>query len=137
MGHKQCEKCGELVDEAKAFCPGCGNAFVEEKTRSSVSEFDQSRRTVQLGQTMYNELLSDMGLKHQLRKGPDEKRIEVIAPAVPAAPPASEVQPKPAAASPKISTRTIVIIVVVAGFLLIGAVVLVIAAAVILYFLNA
>lgn len=136
MGHKQCEKCGELVDEAKAFCPGCGNAFVEEKTRSSVSEFDQSRRTVQLGQTMYNELLSDMGLKHQLRKGPDEKRIEVIAPAVPA-PPASEVQPKPAAASPKISTRTIVIIVVVAGFLLIGAVVLVIAAAVILYFLNA
>ena len=62
MGEKQCGKCGETVDEAKAFCPGCGNAFVEEKTRTSVSDFDLSDNTVRLGDTMYNQMLSDMGL---------------------------------------------------------------------------
>ena len=62
MGEKQCSKCGEMVDDAKAFCPGCGNAFVEEKKRTSVSEFEQLDHTVRLGDTMYNQMLSDMGL---------------------------------------------------------------------------
>ena len=62
MGSKYCGKCGEQVDEAKAFCPGCGNAFVEEEKRTTVTEFEGSEKTVQLGQTMYNQLLSDMGL---------------------------------------------------------------------------
>ena len=62
MVEKKCSKCGEMVDEAKAFCPGCGNAVVEEKKRASVSEFDLSDHTVRLGDSMYNQMLSDMGL---------------------------------------------------------------------------
>jgi hypothetical protein len=62
MEQKQCAKCGETVDAAKAFCPGCGNPFVEEEVRTKVSEFDASAGTVQYGKTVYNKLLSDMGL---------------------------------------------------------------------------
>ena len=72
---KQCDTCGEMVEEAKAFCPGCGNAFVEEKTRGSISEFDLSNRTVQLGQTMYNQMLSDMGLS--ISKAPNREAAYV------------------------------------------------------------
>jgi hypothetical protein len=61
MAQKQCGKCGELVDEAKAFCPGCGNAFVEEEGREA-TRFDEMGSTAQIGQTMYNQMLSDMGL---------------------------------------------------------------------------
>lgn len=62
MGSKQCGRCGEVVDEAKAFCPGCGDAFVVEEKRTTVTDFDMSNETVKLGSTMYNQLLSDMGL---------------------------------------------------------------------------
>ena len=83
MGQKQCGKCGETVDEAKAFCPECGHAFVEEKKRESVSDFDKSNPTVQLGATMFNQMLSDMGLNIPKDTNPSEKgRVEVIAPAV-------------------------------------------------------
>lgn len=135
MGQKQCEKCGEVVDEAKAFCPGCGNAFVEELTRESVSDFDQSKHTVQLGQTMYNQLLSDMGLNlQQSGQHEKQKRTEVIAPAVTAQP---EAESKPAAEpASKISTSTILIIAGLA-LLVLGAIVVVIAAAAALYFLRA
>ena len=40
MGLKQCTKCSEMVDEAKAFCPACGNAFVEEEERQEKSKFE-------------------------------------------------------------------------------------------------
>jgi hypothetical protein len=70
MGSKQCGRCGEVVDEAKAFCPGCGDAFVVEEKRTTVSDFDMSNKTVQLGGTMYNQLLSDMGLN--ISKTPDK-----------------------------------------------------------------
>lgn len=59
---RQCDKCGEMVDEAKAFCPACGHAFVEEEKRTDQSKFDQLDHTMQMGQTMYNQMLSDMGL---------------------------------------------------------------------------
>lgn len=86
MVEKLCSKCGEMVDEAKAFCPGCGNAIVEEK-RGSVSEFDKLDHTVQLGNTMYNQMLSDMGLSVSKPPGGDQKhRVEVVAPAASAAP---------------------------------------------------
>lgn len=62
MATKQCGNCSEMVDEAKAFCPGCGDAFVDEEQRENVSDFDKLDSTVQLGQTMYNQMLSDMGL---------------------------------------------------------------------------
>jgi hypothetical protein len=90
-----------MVDEAKAFCPGCGHAFVEEEKRQKASEFERQASTVQLGQTMYNQMLSDMGLNISKTPGTSDKRIEVIAPAVAetssasAEPPASP-QPKAA-----------------------------------------
>jgi len=91
MGLRQCEKCSEMVDEAKAFCPGCGHAFVEEQKRQKASEFEKQDNTVQLGQTMYNQMLSDLGLNLS-KSGAPEKRIEVIAPVV-AEPAAKSVQP--------------------------------------------
>src|SRR6188768_2284766 len=94
MGLKQCPKCSEMVDEAKAFCPACGNAFVEEESRKE-SQFDQLDNTVQLGNTMYNQMLSDMGLNLS-KTGVPEKRVEVIAPVVPE-PPGQKV---PAATAP-------------------------------------
>ncbi|MEO7539589.1 MAG: hypothetical protein ABIV21_06155 [Pyrinomonadaceae bacterium] len=112
MGLKQCGQCSEMVDEAKAFCPGCGNAFVEEQKREA-SEFDRLDNTVQFGQTMYNQMLSDMGLniskqpepakapESVVRRAekPSQTRIEVIVPAAAApAKPAVKApgQPKPA-----------------------------------------
>ena len=62
MAQRQCLKCGEMVDEAKAFCPACGEAFVEETRREEASVFESMEGTMQLGNTMYNQLLSDMGL---------------------------------------------------------------------------
>ncbi|QQS34377.1 MAG: hypothetical protein IPM50_07380 [Acidobacteriota bacterium] len=103
METRQCENCGETVDAAKAFCPGCGNAFVEEKAREKASEFESHDSTVQMGQTMYNQMLSDMGLN--IKKSPAKpeaeavpKKVEVAAPVAPAA--AAPVELKPAAPSP-------------------------------------
>ncbi|HEV7701247.1 MAG TPA: zinc ribbon domain-containing protein [Pyrinomonadaceae bacterium] len=79
MADKQCPECGETVDEAKAFCPGCGHAFVEEKQRTDSSAYQSLDHTQQMGQTMYNAMLSDMGLNISTR--PDaEKRVEVLTP---------------------------------------------------------
>ena len=78
MGLRQCEKCSEMVDEAKAFCPGCGHAFVAEEKRKEASKFDRSDSTVQFGQTMYNEMLSDMGLNISNVPNRGEKRVDVI-----------------------------------------------------------
>lgn len=114
MASRQCEKCGETVDEAKAFCPGCGNAFVQEERRQEASKFEKLDSTVQFGQTMYNQLLEDMGLNISAAPNAGEKRVEVIAPVKteavpPKATPSILVQPavvppekkpdKPAAAS--------------------------------------
>jgi len=78
MGLRQCEKCGEMVDEAKAFCPACGNAFVEEEKRQEASNFDKVERTVQFGATMYNQMLEDMGLDISSLPTPVQKSAEVI-----------------------------------------------------------
>lgn len=74
MAQKECDKCGDLVDEAKAFCPGCGNAFVEEQKREERSGFEQADNTVQIGQSMYNQMLSDMGLNISKRRDPAERQ---------------------------------------------------------------
>jgi len=100
MAVNPCGKCGEMVDEAKAFCPGCGHSFVDEKQRTTVSDFDQSKHTVQLGETMFNQMLSEMGLN--ISKAPDrtEKSAEVVTPLAPAAQasaPKREAKPLPAA----------------------------------------
>ncbi len=62
MALRQCDKCSEMVDEAKAFCPECGNVLVEEKQREEESAYESMDGTMQFGQTMYNQMLSDMGL---------------------------------------------------------------------------
>jgi hypothetical protein len=81
-----------MVDEAKAFCPGCGNAFVEEEKRTTVSDFDKSNKTVQLGSTMYHQLLSDMGLSTS--KGPNQGEVTTGEPAAaePVAPPPVQIE---------------------------------------------
>jgi predicted amidophosphoribosyltransferase len=88
MADKFCPQCGEKVDEAKAFCPACGHAFVEEEKRTDASAYEQADHTMQMGQTMYNSMLSDMGLN--LKKEP-EKRVEVLKPV--AVQPAQALQP--------------------------------------------
>ncbi len=79
MALRQCDKCNEMVDEAKAFCPGCGNAFVEEE-RPKTTAFQKLDNTVQFGQTMYNQMLEDMGLNISDAPNLVEKRVEVIKP---------------------------------------------------------
>lgn len=102
MGFKQCDKCSEMVDDAKAFCPGCGHAFVEEETRQEASNFEKMDNTVQFGQSMYNQMLSDMGLNITKVPRPAAKRIEVLAPVAAAVKPPENKPPvnKPAEAKP-------------------------------------
>ena len=75
MSLRQCGKCNEMVDEAKAFCPGCGNSFVDEVQRDESSSFDRLDKTVQFGQSMYDAMLSDMGLN--ISTAPDAGNIAV------------------------------------------------------------
>lgn len=105
-----------MVDEAKAFCPGCGHSFVVEAKRESVSNFESFDGTVQLSDTMFNQMLTDMGLNISNAPNPVEKRVEVIAPAtatptetVPpvVATPAETVSPvvaRPVVATPVVAT---------------------------------
>ncbi len=79
MPLRECSNCSETVDEAKAFCPGCGNALVEEE-RPTTTAFQKLDHTVQFGQTMYNQMLEDMGLNISDTPTPNENRIEVINP---------------------------------------------------------
>jgi hypothetical protein len=73
MATKQCSACGESADEAKAFCPGCGHSFDEEAERHT-SDFQNMDSTVQVGKTMYGQMLSDMGLNiGQVRNAPAEE----------------------------------------------------------------
>lgn len=80
MGLIECDECGESVDDAKAFCPECGNSLIDEEQRQVASSFEKLDSTVQLGQTMYNQMLSDMGLDISKRKDEQEKRTSVISP---------------------------------------------------------
>ena len=135
MGQKQCGKCGEVVDEAKAFCPGCGNAFEDEKQRTSVSDFDRSNPTVQLGATMFNQMLSDMGLSIP-KEG--EKRVERIAPVVRTPAPRNP-DPTPAPVQPPVRSgyRNWIIAAVIAVLLLIAAAFIFVVAAFLYFRQNA
>jgi hypothetical protein len=140
MGQKQCGKCGEFVDEAKAFCPECGNAFVDEKKRTSVTDFDRSNPTVQLGETMFNKMLSDMGLdlsKEPQPPPPQRGRVEVTPISVQPAVAVSREQ-KPAAQPPvapkRSNTRIWIIAAVIAGVILLALGAVIILVALVLYF---
>ena len=130
MAETQCGKCGEMVDEAKAFCPGCGHSFVDEKQRTTVSDFDQSKNTVQLGETMFNQMLSDMGLNVSKPPNREEKAENVVKPIVPASTaPVVErkEQPSPVPASSRSKTIWIVAIVLAVIVFAIGVVLITVA----------
>src|SRR3954451_8543066 len=75
MDPRKCEKCGETVDAAKSFCPGCGTPMEAEQERTRVSEYDATAGTGQFGKTGYNQLLSDMGLNIAETKAPPAKTV--------------------------------------------------------------
>lgn len=128
MALKQCEQCSEMVDEAKAFCPGCGNAFVDEKLRGKQTDFEAMGHTVQLGQTMYNQMLTDMGLN--ISKAPDPAKAQVE--------PITAADPQPIAnraeGPAKKGINKWVIIAIVAALLLFLAVLVILAAAVVIFY---
>ncbi len=130
MALKQCGKCSEMVEEAKAFCPGCGNAFVEEARREE-SKFEKMDNTVQLGQTMYNQMLSDMGLNISKGAPVREKRIEIIEPVAATAPAPKKTPVQPPSSRAGGSSKTMWLI-LGAAVLLLGFIAL-LAAAVLLY----
>ena len=127
MGVKQCAECSETVDEAKAFCPSCGHAFVDEQTRSEPSKFEKMDSTMQFGQTMYNQMLSDMGLNLKAPKKPAVQTLKPVvetlkpvastpASAAPAAPVAKQDAQSASQADP--NRRRLIIIGLVAALLL-------------------
>jgi hypothetical protein len=62
MSHVQCKRCGANVREAKAFCPECGGAMVDEEVRRGTSEHQSYDATVNLSKSGYNLMLSEMNL---------------------------------------------------------------------------
>ncbi len=128
MGSKTCGRCGEQVDEAKAFCPGCGEAFVEEEKRTTISEFDGSDKTMQLGQTMYNQLLSDMGL----RKSREPLKVEPLV---------AEIRPEPVVETrkPEVPAKEPAYVkwLIIGGIVVLGLVLLVILAALVIIYVLA
>jgi hypothetical protein len=132
MGQKQCSKCGETVEEAKAFCPGCGHAFVEEKTRESASDFDLSAHTVRLGDTMYNQMLSDMGLNISKQPNTETPQVQSISPAVQVPQPAPPNQSAPPSQAKPSRLKWILIGIAAAVFFL-AVLVILAAVAIILY----
>lgn len=132
MSLRQCDKCSEMVDEAKAFCPSCGHAFVEELKRKEPSVFDSMEGTMQLGNTMYNQMLSDMGLNisdapNKSAEVPLPVVQPVISPAVqqglqPAVQPVAQPALEPAKPSTSSNRKWIIIGGIVVLLLLIAAI---------------
>ena len=141
MGLRQCDKCEEMVDEAKAFCPSCGQAFVEERKRTEPSVFESMEGTMQLGNTMYNQMLSDMGLN--ISAAPDKPSEAAQPAAQPVAPPPVQqvIQPavqqviRPATEAPQTAksgkTKWIIIIGIGVALLLLALIVVIVAALII------
>jgi hypothetical protein len=75
MDIKKCEKCGENVDAAKAFCPECGNPFVEEQKREESSEFDKYAGTIKYSKSVYKMMLSEMELDTSKQTEKESKPI--------------------------------------------------------------
>jgi uncharacterized membrane protein YvbJ len=71
MSLKKCEKCGEDVDVAKAFCPECGNPFVHEEKRQGATEFDKYAGTMVFSKSAYNMMLGKMDL--DTSRSPEEE----------------------------------------------------------------
>ena len=106
MSERQCDKCGEHVAASKAFCPACGHAFVDEEMRTDTSEFKMTGGTMQFSQSMYNNMLSDMGLN--ISKTSEQLNVEVagaVEKVQPAAPPVHIQQTLQPAAPPAVGPK--------------------------------
>lgn len=77
MSLKKCEKCGEDVDVAKAFCPECGNPFVQEEKRQEATEFEKQAGTVAFSNSVFNMMLGKMDLDTS-RVPEEEKRQNAV-----------------------------------------------------------
>lgn len=123
-----------MADDAKAFCPACGHAFVAEQKREQPSEFERMDGTMQLGKTMYNQMLSDMGLNLKAKPAaPHEPNRQVIR-SIPIAEPQAQapVSAQSAAEPVQRPRNKLLIFGIIAAFLILGLIVL-IAAAVLLW----
>lgn len=118
-----------MVDEAKAFCPGCGNAFVDEKLRGKQTDFDAMGHTVQLGQTMYNQMLTDMGLNISKARDPVKATLEPVA-----APASQSATQRPEMPAKKGVNKWMIIGIIVALLVFLGILIVVAAAVVIFYY---
>jgi hypothetical protein len=130
MALRACEKCHEMADEAKAFCPSCGHAFVDEQKREKPSEFDSMDGTMQFGKTMYNQMLSDMGLNiNAAPSGAEKPKTQVIT-AAPLEPKSSPAVPPPVEAAPADEKRRnkLLIFGIIAAFLILGLLIVLAAA---------
>lgn len=125
----QCDKCSEMVDEAKAFCPACGNSLVEEERRSISTNFEEMANTVQLGETMYNQMLSDMGLNISRSPKPEEHRVGAT-PLKPAT------EDRPAAASTPAKSGALKWVLIGAAVAILLVLLVIVVAAAIIYWLR-
>jgi uncharacterized membrane protein YvbJ len=81
MSLKKCEKCGEDVDVAKAFCPECGNPFVDEEKREEATEFEKHAGTMVFSKSAYNMMLGKMDLDTSRASEEEKRQIPVQNPA--------------------------------------------------------
>lgn len=128
MPVKTCEKCGESVDAAKAFCPECGNPFVSEEEPVGSSEIDDFAGTMQYSDSMYKRVLSEMDLDTSQQPDRTERPEPSKAPkteGVPIDPIGEQREPDPAEKKGWVKW---LVLALVAGFLLLllGASVLII-----------
>lgn len=127
MSLKKCFKCEEMVDEAKAFCPGCGSSFEDEKARQADSEFALSGGTVQFSKSAFNLLLSDMGLNISQSSDKPDQLTETKATDLPPLPQPEKVKQQKSGSSKKtviviasvVTVLLTVALIAVAGILLI------------------
>lgn len=99
MSLKKCEKCWEMVDEAKAFCPECGNSFEDEKARKADSEFELTGSTIKLSESAFDALLSDMGLDISEETEAGDNSAEIAAADLKSTPELENTTPKKPAAA--------------------------------------
>lgn len=77
MSLKQCVKCGQMVEEEKAFCPYCSHSFEPERERNA-SEFEMTSDTDSFTQSFFNRVLSEMDLN--ISEAPDAPARSASAP---------------------------------------------------------
>lgn len=82
MGLRQCNECGEMADDARAFCQACGNPLVDEAQRRESSPFEESSETVQFDPSMFNAVLADMGLDLSAPPNPSHEIGEAVPPLI-------------------------------------------------------